>query len=137
MDERGTTPTDRPGDPDRDAADVDEPIEGSTIDRRDLLEGVVPDATSEPQSTERPDFARGQETDPDRLERMVQDRFPRGQEHDPTLHEQVHEGDFATGQSEGARHPEGELKGRFARGTQGVDPDDPNDPHDTVEEGPA
>ena len=95
------------------------------IDRRDVLEGVVPELTPEPQSTPRPDFARGQEADPLRLEGLVEDRFSRGQEDDPTLHEQVHEGDFATGQSERPRHPETKLEGRFARGGQEVDPDSP------------
>lgn len=102
--------------------------ETSPVDRRDILEGVVPDATEEPQSTERPDFARGQEDRPLRLEGMVEDRFSRGQEDDPTLHEQVHEGDFATGQADGARHPETTLDGRFARGQQATDPENPNEP---------
>ena len=101
-----------------------------TVDRRDVLEGVVPDRTTEPQSTARPDFARGQEEDELRLEGMVTDRFSRGQEADPTLHEQVHEGDFARGQEDLPRHPETALEGRFARGQQSTDPGSPNDADD-------
>jgi hypothetical protein len=97
------------------------------VDREDVLEGVIPDRTDEPQSTPRPDFARGQEEDPLRLEGLVEDRFGRGQEEDPTLHEQVHEGDFATGQSDRPRHPEATLDGRFARGQQRSDPGSAND----------
>lgn len=96
-------------------------------DRRDVLEGVLPDATDEPHSTARPNFARGQEEDPGSLERLVEDRFSRGQEEDPTLHEQVHEGDFGTGQAPTPRHPETELHGRFARGQQLSDEDNPNE----------
>jgi hypothetical protein len=91
-------------------------------DRRDVLEGVVPEDTGEPRSTARPDFARGQAEHEVRLEGMVTDRFSRGQEDDPTLHEQVHEGDFARGQAEEPRHPETTLEGRFARGQQATDP---------------
>lgn len=91
----------------------------------DLQEGVIPDA-DEPYSTERPDFARGQEDDPDRMTRFVEDKFSRGQETDPTLHQQVHEGDFAEGMGEEERHPELDLDGRFARGQQATDPDSPN-----------
>ncbi|HEX6230132.1 MAG TPA: hypothetical protein VF029_00285 [Actinomycetota bacterium] len=98
----------------------------SPVDRRDLLEAVVPEATGEPHSTTRPNFARGQEEDPARLERFVEDRFSRGQEDDPTLHQQVHEGDFATGQAPTPRHPEVELHGRFARGQQLSDEGNPN-----------
>ena len=101
------------------------------VDRRDVLEGVVPADTHEPQSTPRPDFARGQAEQELRLEGMVTDRFSRGQEDDPTLHEQVHEGDFARGQAEQPRHPETGLEGRFARGQQTTDPDAPNE-HDDV-----
>ena len=97
------------------------------VDREDILEAVLPDRTDEPQSTPRPDFARGQEEDPLRLEGLVEDRFGRGQEEDPTLHEQVHEGDFATGQSDRPRHPEATLDGRFARGQQRSDPGSAND----------
>jgi len=97
------------------------------VDRRDMLEGVVPDATDEPHSTPRPNFARGQEDDPTNLERFVEDRFSRGQEEDPTLHEQVHEGDFWTGQAPTPRHPEVELHGRFARGQQLNDEGNPNE----------
>lgn len=96
-------------------------------DRRDLEEAVLPDADDEPYSTVRPDFARGQEEDPARIERFVEDRFSRGQEDDPTLHQQVHEGDFAAGQADLAHHPEAELHGRFARGQQEADPDNPNE----------
>jgi hypothetical protein len=96
-------------------------------DREDILEGVIPDHTHEPQSNARPDFARGQEERALRLEGMVEDRFSRGQEADPTLHEQVHEGDFATGQAEDPRHPETTLEGRYARGQQLTDPDSPNE----------
>jgi hypothetical protein len=103
------------------------------VDRRDVLEGVVPDMTSEPQSTPRPDFARGQEDHELRLEGMVEDRFSRGQEDDPTLHEQVHEGTFATGQAELPEHPETTLDGRFARGQQTSDPDSPNDADDVTD----
>jgi hypothetical protein len=101
--------------------------EGEPVDRADVLEGVVPDDTAEPQSTPRPDFARGQAEGDLRLEGMVTDRFSRGQEHDPTLHEQVHEGDFARGQADAPRHPETTLDGRFSRGQQRSDPDDPNE----------
>lgn len=97
------------------------------VDPRNVLEGVLPDATAEPYSTARPDFARGQEYDPASPERLVEDRFGRGQEEDPTLHEQVHEGDFATGQVPTPRHTEAELHGRFARGQQGSDEGDPNE----------
>ncbi|HSL10389.1 MAG TPA: hypothetical protein VLA82_03645 [Actinomycetota bacterium] len=106
-------------------------------DRSDILEGVVPDATHEPQSTPRPDFARGQADDDLRLEGMVTDRFSRGQEEDPTLHEQVHEGDFARGQAERAGHPETTLDGRFARGQQSSDPGAPNEPEDVDRDEPA
>jgi hypothetical protein len=98
------------------------------VDRSEVLEGVVPDATNEPQSTPRPDFARGQAEDDLRLEGMVTDRFSRGQEEDPTLHEQVHEGDFASGQADRPDHPETTLDGRFARGQQSSDPGSPNEP---------
>lgn len=97
------------------------------VDRRDVLEGVVPEVTDEPQSTPRPDFARGQEEEPTSPERLVTDRFSRGQEADPTLHEQVHEGDFATGQAPTSRHPEVQLPGRFARGQQLSDEGNPNE----------
>ena len=113
------------------AREGDEPV-----DRQDVLEGVVPDLTDEPQSTPRPDFARGQEENELGLEGMVEDRFSRGQEDDPTLHEQVHEGDFATGQAEAPRHPETTLDGRFARGQQVSDPGAPNDADD-VSDTPA
>jgi hypothetical protein len=94
----------------RDAEDIEQEVvvvrgPRTPVDRRDVLEGVVPDATDEPQSTARPNFARGQEDDPGNLERLVEDRFSRGQEEDPTLHQQVHEGDFATGQAPTPRHP--------------------------------
>lgn len=116
----------------RDAEVVEEEIilvreQRVPVDRSDVLEGVVPDATTEPHSTARPDFARGQEVDPASPERLVEDRFGRGQEEDPTLHEQVHEGDFATGQAPTPRHPEAELHGRFARGQQLVDEGNPNE----------
>jgi len=104
-----------------------EPVDREAVDRSEVLEGVVPDDTAEPQSVPRPDFARGQADDELRLEGMVTDRFSRGQEEDPTLHEQVHEGDFARGQADVPRHPETTLDGRFARGQQRTDPDDPND----------
>lgn len=124
-------------DRDRDDALVEEEeviVEGDApTERGDILEGVVPDDTAEPQSTPRPDFARGQEEDELRLEGMVEDRFSRGQEDDPTLHEQVHEGDFARGQAERPRHPETELDGRFARGQQSTDPGSPNDPDDAAD----
>ena len=108
----------------------------TAVRREDILEGVVPDLTDEPQSTPRPDFARGQEEDELRLEGMVEDRFSRGQEEDPTLHEQVHEGNFATGQADLPQHPETTLEGRFARGQQATDPDSPNEP-DEVGDAPA
>jgi len=116
---------------DRDVAVEEEIVvvrEGDgAVDREDVLEGVIPDRTDEPQSTPRPDFARGQEEDPLRVGGLVEDRFGRGQEEDPTLHEQVHEGDFATGQTDLPRHPEAALDGRFARGQQRSDPGSPND----------
>ena len=119
----------------RDESVEDEEVvvaEGDGVaDRRDVLEGVVPADTNEPQSTPRPDFARGQAEQELRIEGMVTDRFSRGQEDDPTLHEQVHEGDFARGQAEQPRHPETELEGRFARGQQTTDPEPPNE-HDDV-----
>lgn len=90
------------------------------------MEGVVPADTGEPYATARPDFARGQETDPARIERFVEDRFSRGLELDPVLHERVHQGDFATGLETLPRHPEAELRGRFARGQQRSDPGNPN-----------
>ena len=119
-------------DQDRDDVDVDvvevEVVEVE-VDPRAVSEGVIPDATPEPYSTARPDFARGQEADPASPERFVEDRFPRGQELDPELHEEVHEGTFAEGQTEeGEPHPEFDLHGRFARGQQEVDPDNPNAP---------
>ena len=43
------------------------------------------------------------------------------------LHEQVHQGDFATGLETLPRHPEVELRGRFARGQQMSDPGNPNE----------
>ena len=69
----------------RDAEDIEREVvvvrgPRTPVDRRDALEGVVPDATDEPQSTARPNFARGQEDDPGNLERLVEDRFSRGQE---------------------------------------------------------
>lgn len=97
------------------------------IDPDDIQEAVLPADTGEPYSTARPDFARGQEEDPARIERLVEDKFSRGQEEDPTLHQQVHQGDFSTGQAVAERHPELELRGRFARGQQEVDPDNPNE----------
>jgi hypothetical protein len=105
----------------------------ATVDRSDVLEGVVPDITSEPQSAPRPDFARGQAENELRLESTVTDRFSRGQEEDPTLHEQVHEGDFAAGQADRPGHAETTLDGRFARGQQSTDPDSPNDAEDVGE----
>lgn len=116
----------------REAETIDEEVvvvraERADVDKTDILEGVIPDATAEPQSTPRPDFARGQETDPGRLDKLVEDRFSRGQEDDPTLHQQVHEGDFAQGVAENERHPEVELHGRFARGQQLSDEDNPNE----------
>lgn len=92
-----------------------------------LMEGVLPADTEEPYATARPDFARGQEADPARIERFVEDRFSRGLELDPLLHEQVHQGDFATGLETLPRHPEVELRGRFARGQQMSDPGNPNE----------
>lgn len=92
----------------------------------DIVEGVVPADTGEPYATARPDFARGQEADPARIERFVEDRFSRGLELDPVLHEQVHQGDFATGLETLPRHPEVGLRGRFARGQQRSDPGNPN-----------
>jgi hypothetical protein len=106
----------------------DVPVERRLIvlDPEDIVEGVVPADTGEPYATARPDFARGQETDPARIERFVEDRFSRGLELDPVLHEQVHQGDFATGLETLPRHPEVELRGRFARGQQRSDPGNPN-----------
>jgi hypothetical protein len=89
-------------------------------------ETAVPERTNEPQSTPRPDFARGQERDPDAATRREEDRFSKGQERRPKDHEKVHEGDFAEGQADDERHPEGELPGRFARGQQDSDPGSPN-----------
>lgn len=97
------------------------------VDPEDVLEGVIPADTGEPYATARPDFARGQEMDPARVERFVEDRFSRGLELDPVLHEQVHQGDFATGLETLPRHPEVELSGRFARGQQMSDPGNPNE----------
>ena len=96
------------------------------VDTEDVLEGVMPAETGEPYATARPDFARGQEADPGRIERFVEDRFSRGVERDPLLHQQVHQGDFATGLETLPRHPEVELRGRFARGQQRSDPGNPN-----------
>ena len=96
------------------------------VDTEDVLEGVIPAETGEPYATARPDFARGQEADPARIERFVEDRFSRGVERDPLLHQQVHQGDFATGLETLPRHPEVELRGRFARGQQRSDPGNPN-----------
>jgi len=96
------------------------------VDTEDVLEGVMPAETGEPYATARPDFARGQEADPARIERFVEDRFSRGVERDPLLHQQVHQGDFATGLETLPRHPEVELRGRFARGQQRSDPGNPN-----------
>jgi len=105
------------------------PVERRVIvlDPEDIMEGVVPADTGEPYATARPDFARGQETDPARVERFVEDRFGRGLELDPVLHEQVHQGDFATGLETLPRHPEVKLRGRFARGQQRSDPGNPNE----------
>ena len=104
-------------------------------DRSDVLEGVVPDVSDEPQSAPRPDFARGQAEEDLRVEGMVTDRFSRGQEEDPTLHEQVHEGDFATGQADRPGHSESSLDGRFARGQHSSDPGSPNDDDDVSDRG--
>ena len=106
----------------------DVPVKGRLIvvDTEDVLEGVIPAETGEPYATARPDFARGQEADPARIERFVEDRFSRGVERDPLLHQQVHQGDFATGLETLPRHPEVELRGRFARGQQRSDPGNPN-----------
>lgn len=104
-------------------------------DRSDVLEGVAPEVTDEPQSAPRPDFARGQAAEDLRLEGTVTDRFSRGQEEDPTLHEQVHEGDFATGQADRPGHSETSLAGRFARGQQSSDPGSPNDDDDLPDRG--
>lgn len=105
------------------------PVErpGVVVDPEHVMEGVLPADTGEPYVTARPDFARGQEADPARLERFVEDRFSRGLERTPLLHEQVHQGDFATGLAALPRHPEVELRGRFARGQQLSDPDNPNE----------
>lgn len=97
------------------------------LDPEHVMEGVLPADTGEPYATARPDFARGQEADPARIERLVDDRFSRGLELDPVLHEQVHQGDFATGLETLPRHPEVELRGRFARGQQMSDPGNPNE----------
>jgi hypothetical protein len=97
------------------------------VDPEDVMEGVLPADTGEPYATARPDFARGQEADPARIERFVEDRFSRGLERDPLLHQQVHQGDFATGLAALPRHPEVELRGRFARGQQLSDPGNPNE----------
>ena len=97
------------------------------LDLDDVLEGVLPLDGHEPYATTRPDFARGQEADPARIERFVEDRFSRGLERDPWLHQQVHQGDFATGLAALPRHPEVELRGRFARGQQLSDPGNPNE----------
>jgi hypothetical protein len=97
------------------------------LDPEDFMEGILPVDTGEPYATARPDFARGQEADPARLERYVEDRFSRGLERDPLLHEQVHQGDFATGLAALPRHPEVELRGRFARGQQLSDRGNPNE----------
>lgn len=107
----------------------DVPVERRVIvlDPGFIMEGVVPANTGEPYATARPDFARGQETDPARIERFVEDRFSRGLELDPVLHEQVHQGDFATGLETLPRHPEVKLRGRFARGQQRSDPGNPNE----------
>jgi len=51
---------------------------------------------------------------------------PDEMELDPVTHEHVHQGDFATGQETFPRHPEVELRGRFARGQQQSDPGNPN-----------
>lgn len=56
----------------------------------------------------------------------MEPRFSRGQAQDPEEHLQVHQGDFAEGQARRPRHPEAELRGRFARGLQLSDPDNPN-----------
>jgi hypothetical protein len=87
------------------------------VPRELMVAAVVPEGSSEPQATARPDFARGQERDPSRMDRFVIDRFSRGQETMIT-HEDVHEGTFATGQSALERHPERGLRGRFSRGQQ-------------------
>lgn len=70
------------------------PVERRVIvlDPEDVMEGVLPADTGEPYATARPDFARGQEADPARIERFVEDRFSRGLERDPLLHQQVHQG---------------------------------------------
>jgi hypothetical protein len=105
------------------------PVERSVVvvDPEHLMEGILPADTGEPYVTARPDFARGQEADPARLERFVEDRFSRGLERNPLPHQQVHQGDFATGLAALPRHPEVELRGRFARGQQQSDPDNPNE----------
>jgi hypothetical protein len=105
------------------------PVERRVIvlDPEHVMEGVLPADTGEPYATARPDFARGQEADPARIERFVEDRFSRGLELDPVLHEQVHQGDFATGLETLPRHPEVGLRGRFARGQQMSDPGNPNE----------
>jgi hypothetical protein len=97
------------------------------VDPEDVMEGALPADTGEPYVSARPDFARGQEADPARLQRFVEDRFSRGLERNPWLHQQVHQGDFATGLAALSRHPEVELRGRFARGQQLSDPGNPNE----------
>jgi hypothetical protein len=97
------------------------------VDPEDVMEAVLPSNTDEPYPTARPDFARGQEADPARIERFVEDRFSRGLERDAWRHQQVHQGDFATGLETLPRHPEVELRGRFARGQQQSDPGNPNE----------
>jgi hypothetical protein len=93
----------------RDAEDIEREVvvvrgPRTPVDRRDVLGASCPTPRTEPQSTARPNFARGRGR-PGNLERLVEDRFSRGQEEDPTLHQQVHEGDFATGQAPTPRHP--------------------------------
>lgn len=90
---------------------------GEPIRPPEPLDVAIP-GDGEPYSKARPDFARGQERDPDAIEHYVVDRFSRGMEDNPGRHLDVHEGDFAVGQSDRPRHPETRLHGRFARGQQ-------------------
>jgi len=100
------------------------------VDPNDVEPLVPPAPTEEPQSTARPDFARGQEDLPDDPERLVQPDFARGQHQDLPEHEQVHEGEFADGQETVKHHPEGKLHGRFSKGQERGDERVAGDPDD-------
>ncbi len=66
-----------------------------------------------------PRFSRGQERLTDGAEKRARPDFARGQETEPPTE---HEGDFAAGQEHEAHHPEQELHGRFSRGQGSSDP---------------